>query len=93
MGCTAWKRCSGGCACTAQCYVALRQNYLQNSEQQVNEWHRQFLERRAAQEGARGDKDDKASTRSMRSMRSFWMKDAVNNLNPNRQVVPPWRAS
>ena len=75
-----------------QCYVVLRQSYLQNSEQQVNEWHRQFLEKRAAQQGA-GDKDDRASTRSVRSMRSGWMKDAVNNLNPNRQVVPPWRAA
>ena len=67
----------------AQCYVVLRQNYLQNSEAQVNEWHRQFLEKRAAaaQQGDGGG--DKAS---VRSMRSGWMKDAVKNLNPNRQV-------
>lgn len=65
----------------AQSYVILRQQYLMGGEQQINEWHRHFLEKRM---NSTLSKEDAFGMRS----RPSGTHALLNNLNPRMQV--PW---
>ena len=66
-----------------QSYVILRQHYLMGGEKQINEWHQQFLDSRAAEAG-----DSSKPTSRTRSRRNI-LGEINRVFNPNVQASSP----
>jgi hypothetical protein len=66
-----------------QSYVILRQHYLMGGEKQINEWHQQFLDNRAAEAG-----DSSKPTSRTRSRRNI-LGEINRVFNPNVQASSP----